>query len=406
MLSEFLACLVASSEAAETGVLLLYEPATEELVVAATLGYDLTTLRQIRLASGEAMGGAAFRTGQAGLYLSPEAIRSIRLTMAPRNRVLFQQAAAGLGQPMSAVCVPLTTAEANVGAMVLENQHRAGAFVPADLPFLEALAGMVALSIENIRLREQLQVVQALEESNRLKADLLSTLAHELRTPLTSIKGYATALLIEDLAFNPDTQRDFLEFIDEECDVLLELIHDLLESSMIDAGLLQLEPQPVRLQRLAQGVVNDIASRTQVHRFLVGFPDGFPIVDADANRVTQVLRNLLDNAVKYSPDGGLIVVRGEVRADEVVVSVADQGIGIAPEHLNRLFERFFRVRSGLGDRVVGSGLGLPIARTIVEGHGGQIWAEGQLGEGTTMYFTLPLQGLSQRPIEAEVTRDE
>jgi signal transduction histidine kinase len=341
------------------------------------------------------------------LCLTPENIQSIQLTMAPGNRALFQQAAAGLGQPMSAVCVPLmTTAEVNFGTLVLENRSRAGAFVPADLPFLEALADLAALSIENIRLREQLQVVQALEEAGRLKADLISTLAHELRTPLTSIKGYATALLINDLAFNLDTQREFLTFIDEECDVLQELIHDLLESSMIDAGLLRLEPQPVRLPRLAQGVVDDIASRTQVHRFLLDFPDAFPIVDVDANRLSQVLRNLLDNAVKYSPDGGLIVVRGEVRANEVMVSVADQGIGIAPEHLNRLFERFFRVRSGLGDRVVGSGLGLPIARTIIESHGGQIWAESRLGEGTTMNFTLPLQGLSQGPLKGEVTQDE
>jgi signal transduction histidine kinase len=92
-------------------------------------------------------------------------------------------------------------------------------------------------------------------------------------------------------------------------------------------------------------------------------------------------------------------VRGEVREDEVVISVADQGVGIAPEHLNRLFEKFFRVESGLGRRVVGSGLGLPIAHTIVESHGGRIWAESQLGEGTTLYFALPLKGLSQEPEE-------
>jgi two-component system sensor histidine kinase VicK len=147
-------------------------------------------------------------------------------------------------------------------------------------------------------------------------------------------------------------------------------------------------------------VVNDIARRTRVHRLLVDFPVDFPIVEADANRVRQVLRNLIDNAIKYSPDGGLVVVRGEIRAAEIVISVADQGIGIAPEHLNRLFERFFRVRSGLGDRVVGSGLGLPIARTVVESHGGQIWAESQLGEGTTLHFTLPLKGLAT-DIESE-----
>jgi signal transduction histidine kinase len=142
-------------------------------------------------------------------------------------------------------------------------------------------------------------------------------------------------------------------------------------------------------------VVESMTSRTQKHRFLVDFPPRFPIVDADPHRIEQVLRNLVDNAVKYSPDGGLVIVQGTVSEDEVEISVADQGVGIAPEHLNRLFEKFFRVESGLGHHVVGSGLGLPIARTIVESHGGHIWAESQVGEGTTLYFTLPLKGPSQ-----------
>jgi signal transduction histidine kinase len=231
--------------------------------------------------------------------------------------------------------------------------------------------------------------------------DLISTLAHEMRTPLTSIKGYSTALLMEDVTFSPETQREFLQFIDAECDVLETLIHDFLESSIIDAGMLRLEVQPVKLPPLLKSVVDDIARRTQVHRFVVDFSKRFPILDADPDRIAQVLRNLLDNAVKYSPEGGLIVVRGELRAEEVVISVADQGVGLTPEHLNRLFEKYFRVRSGPARHVAGTGLGLRIARAIVEGHGGRIWAESQLGVGTTFYFTLPLGGLSQQSTEAE-----
>jgi signal transduction histidine kinase len=232
--------------------------------------------------------------------------------------------------------------------------------------------------------------VQALAEANRLKSELISTLAHELRTPLTSIKGYSTALLMEEATFDAEAQQEFLRIIDQECDVLQNLIHDLLESSIIDAGLLRLQLQPVRLPRLVETVTRDIAHRAPNHRILVDFPDDFPIVDADPDRLAQVLRNILDNAVKYSPEGGLVFVRSQVHEDEIVISVADQGTGLAPEHLNRLFEKFFRVDSGLGRRVVGSGLGLPIARTIVESHGGRIWAESQLGQGTTLFFTLPL----------------
>ena len=395
MLQKLLACLVETFEAADAGVLLLYDPADERLAVRAAHGYDLAKLEQIRIAPGEARCGRVFQTGQPELYSTPEAIAAAMANLAPANGETVTAAMIGPQEPQSAVCVPLISGETKVGVLTLENLRDANSFVCADLPFLQTVADLIALSIEGARLREDFQSAQALSEANRLKAELISTLAHEMRTPLTSIKGYSTALLMEEVTFKPETQREFLQFIDEECDVLQTLIHDLLESSIIDAGLLRLEPQPLKLPLLVKNVTDDMARRTQIHRFLIDFPEHFPIVDADPDRIVQVLRNLLDNAVKYSPEGGLIVVRGEVRKDEIVVSVADQGVGLAPEHLNRLFEKFFRAKSSLGRHVVGSGLGLPICRTIVESHGGRIWAESQVGRGTTLFFTLPLEGLSQ-----------
>ncbi len=399
MLPKFLSCLIETLDAAEAGILLLHDPSDGRLTVRAAQGYDLTTLRQIRLAPGESMSGKVFQTGQAELYPTPEAIAAAMANMTPANREMFRAATIGLRQPLSAICIPLITGQTKVGVLVLENRRQPGSFVRADLPFLQGVADLIALSIGNARLNEELRTELALNEANRLKSELISTLAHEMRTPLTSIKGYSTALLMEETTFSPETQQEFLQIIDEECDILQDLIHDLLESSIIDAGLLRLELQPVRLLHLARSVIDDIARRTQKHRFLVDFPEHFPIVDADPNRIEQVLRNLLDNAVKYSPRGGVVVVRGEVREGEVVISVADQGVGIAPEHLNRLFEKFFRVKTVLGRHVVGSGLGLPIARTIVESHGGRIWAESQVGQGSTFYFTLPLRGLSQELTE-------
>jgi signal transduction histidine kinase len=398
MLPKLLSCLIETLEAADAGVLLLHDPADGRLRVKAAQGYELTTLGQIRLAPGESLSGRVFLTGQAELCLTPEATAAAMASMTPTNREIFGAATSSLRQPLSAVCVPLITDQKEVGVLMLENLRQPGSFTDADLPFLQAVADLIALSIENARLNQELHA-HSLDEANRLKAELISTLAHEMRTPLASIKGYSTALLMEEATFSPETQREFLQIIDEECDILQDLIHDLLESSIIDAGLLRLEPQPVKLPRLVQSVLNDIAHRSPKHRFLVGFPAGFPIVDADPDRIAQVLRNLLDNAVKYSPGGGLVIVRGEVGEDKVVISVADQGVGIAPEHMNRLFEKFFRVKSGLGRRVVGSGLGLPIARTIVESHGGHIWAESQVGQGTTLYFTLPLRGQGSRAEE-------
>jgi signal transduction histidine kinase len=399
MLQKFLSCLSETLEAAEAGILLLDDPSDGRLTVRAAQGYDLASLRQIRLAPGEPLCGKAFQTCQAELYPTPEAIAAARADMTPANREMFRAVTAGQRQPQSAICIPLITDQTKLGVLVLENLGQPGSFVRADLPFLQDVADLIALSIENARLNQERQAAQALDEANRLKSELISTLAHEMRTPLTSIKGYSTALLMEETTFSPETQQEFLQIIDEECDVLQDLIHDLLESSIIDAGLLRLEPQPVLLPRLAQNVTDDIEHRTREHRFLLDFPSHFPIVDADPDRIAQVLRNLLDNAVKYSPQGGWVVVRGEVREDEIVVSVADQGVGIAPEHLNRLFEKFFRVKSALGRHVVGSGLGLPIAQTIVESHGGRIWAESQVGQGSTFYFTLPLRGLSQELAE-------
>ncbi len=406
MLAAFLSCIVETLEPPEAGLMLLYDPADECLVVRAAQGYDLARLRQACLAPGEATCGKTFQTGEAQLYPTPKAVAAGRRNLTPANREIFRAAVIGRRQLRSAICIPLFAGETKVGVLRLENWHQPGSFVREDIPFLEAVADLLALSIENARLREELQTTQALEEANRLKAELISTLAHEMRTPLTSIKGYSTALLMEEATFSPETQREFLQIVDDECDILQDLIHDLLESSIIDAGLLRLEPQPVMLPRLAQSVADDMAHRAQEHRFLIDFPKNFPIVDADPHRIEQVLRNLLDNAIKYSLQGGLVVVRGEVREDEVVISVADQGVGIAPEHLNRLFEKFFRIKSALGRHVVGSGLGLPIARTIVESQGGRIWAESQVGQGSTFYFTLPLRGLSQGQTEQEEQQNE
>lgn len=162
-------------------------------------------------------------------------------TMSPGNRDSFQRAAAGVPLPRSAICVPLITPNNRVGVLLLENLRQEGSFNAADLAFLTPIGDLLALSIENAQLREELTVIRSQEEANRLKAEVVSTLAHELRTPLTSIKGYSTALLMEGVSFSPETQREFLKIIDDECSVLEDLIHDLLESSMIDAGFLRLE---------------------------------------------------------------------------------------------------------------------------------------------------------------------
>ena len=231
-------------------------------------------------------------------------------------------------------------------------------------------------------------------EGDRLRTEALALLSHELSTPLAAVKGYATAMLLEEVTWSEEKRQQFLQLIVEEVDDLQAMIRHILDTTRIEAGLLNLEPQPLRLSRLAQAVIHEMQQRTTLHNFVLDFPAEFPLIDGDPRRLKQVFRNILDNAIKYAPDGGLIIVRGVVRPQDVVVSIADQGVGISPEDMIPLFDKYFRARADNGRYIPGTGLGLPLSRTIIEAHNGRIWVESQLGEGTTIHFSLPRQGLS------------
>ncbi|MBI4671319.1 MAG: PAS domain-containing protein [Chloroflexi bacterium] len=228
------------------------------------------------------------------------------------------------------------------------------------------------------------------KELERMKSQLLSTVSHELRTPLASIKGFATTLLRQDVRWDEATQREFLRIIEEESNRLEELIDNLLDMSQVEAGALRIQKEPVRLRRVVREAVEQAQRRTEAHWFETDLPAELPRVWADPRRIRQVLNNLLENAVKYSPDGGQITVRCEVEGANVTVSVADQGQGIPPDMLERVFERFFQVDGASTRKTGGSGLGLAIAKGIVEAHGGTIWAEAAPGQGSIFRFTLPI----------------
>ena len=231
-------------------------------------------------------------------------------------------------------------------------------------------------------------------ESDAMKAQLLSTVSHELRTPLASIKGFATTLLRQDVKWDEATQRDFLRIIEEETDRLAEIIDNLLDMSQIEAGALRITKEPTQLRQMIREVVDEMRMRTEAHYFVVDLPAELPRVLVDPRRIRQVLHNLIGNAIKYSK-GGQITVACEVEGDHqgdlghVVVSVSDQGDGIPPQYLDRIFERFFQIDGASTRRVGGSGLGLSISRGIIEAHEGKIWVESVVGQGSTFRFTLP-----------------
>ncbi|HLG52034.1 MAG TPA: ATP-binding protein, partial [Chloroflexota bacterium] len=255
---------------------------------------------------------------------------------------------------------------------------------------LATLARYAAVWIENVRLFEEAAKVEALRRVDRLKSELLSTVSHELRTPLASIKGYTTSLLRTDVEWDEETRREFLQIIDEESDRLSGLIEDLLEMSEIEAGVLRVEKEPVKLSRLAQKVVRKLKPTARSHPITVSAEPDVPETMGDPRRLEQVLHNLIVNAIKYSPEGSPVTVRVERSGSDILVAVKDQGIGIAPEHLEHVFERFYRVDGKLARETGGSGLGLAISRGLVEAHGGRIWVESQVGKGSTFYFTIPI----------------
>jgi len=249
-------------------------------------------------------------------------------------------------------------------------------------------ADMVQNALESFRAAEADMDGRASQDLQAMRSEMIATLSHEIRTPLSAIKGYVTALLRTDVKWDEQTKREFLEVINEECDKMERMTSSIMDIAAMESGKVSLERFPTLLNRLIAEVVSKMAARCKKHRFLVNFEADFPVVTVDPLRIEQVAYNLLDNAVKYSPGGGLIVVSGRTLPDHVVIGVADQGRGIPAEHLNRLFEKYYRV--GSQKPVGGLGLGLPIARQLVEGHGGRIWAESTEGKGTTVYFTLPL----------------
>ena len=225
--------------------------------------------------------------------------------------------------------------------------------------------------------------------ADAMKSQLLSTVSHELRTPLASIKGFATTLLRQDVKWDEATQHDFLRIIEEEADRLTEIIDNLLDMSQIEAGALRIAKELTQLRQLIREVVDEMRMRTEAHYFVVDLPSELPRVLVDPRRIRQVLTNLIGNAIKYSQKGQ-IAVACEVTDDHVVVSVSDQGEGIPPQYLGKIFERFFQVDGASTRRVGGSGLGLAISRSIIEAHDGKIWAESIAGQGSTFRFTLPL----------------
>jgi PAS domain S-box-containing protein len=232
--------------------------------------------------------------------------------------------------------------------------------------------------------------ISRLREMENFRETILSMLGHELQTPLTIIKGYTNTLSRTDGKWDAETMRQGLQVIEEESDRLSEVMKKLLLASRLSAGAMKLEKEAVCLISVAQKVVRRLANLTSNHRFLIDFVPDFPMVMVEPQLLEQVLTNLIENAVKYSPHGGKVTITGKQKENQIFVTVADQGIGIAAEDMEYLFKRFHRLDKGQSRKIQGTGLGLYICKSIVEAHGGTLEVKSEPGKGSEFSFTLPI----------------
>jgi PAS domain S-box-containing protein len=291
----------------------------------------------------------------------------------------------------SLLILPLRTRREILGAVVIAAHDPDRQMNDEKLALAEELAERAALAAENAKLyTDQVEARRKVEDLSRLKDEFLSIASHELRTPVTSIKGYTqlakTLIMENDLA----TSEEYLDVALDQIDRMSRLILELLDVSRIETGRLEIRREPIAWSTFVRDIVHRHHTAVSDRRFHVDVPDEEDRVSGDRDRLQQVLGNLLENAVKYSPDGSEIDVTVRSEGDRIVTSVCDRGMGIPNDELALVFERFHRGRQVSSTNYGGLGLGLYITKQIVERHGGSIWVESREGVGTTFHFALPV----------------
>jgi GAF domain-containing protein/PAS domain-containing protein len=361
--------------------IMLLNPKTDMLEIRAAAGVKDRWRREARLRVGEGIAGRVVQEKRP-IYV-PDTREDPRF-------VVFDPSV------RSILCVPLIVGDRAIGALSVDDDTP-HAFQPEHERLLTVVAAQAAAAIENARLFYELRVhaeelrraYEELQEVDRLKDEIVQNVSHELRTPLTFIKGYVDLLIDGSMGPLTEAQREALRIIAEKTNLLSRLVGDIVTLQWIDRGTLAFEAVDiVGLARISVQGFQLTATRSGLEITLED-PGGPLLVWGDRERLSQVLDNLLHNAVKFSPNGGRITVRVVDRGDHAEVSVQDTGIGIPPDKLDRIFERFYQVDGSTRRRFGGMGLGLAIVKRIVEAHGGRVWAESELGKGSTFYFTIP-----------------
>jgi two-component system, OmpR family, sensor histidine kinase KdpD len=286
--------------------------------------------------------------------------------------------------------VPLVVGAVSFGTLRVERPPGHRPFTSDELRLLEAAAKQAAAALDRARLDARARMSQLDAETNQLRAAMFSSVTHDLRTPLASIKAGVTGLLDPSVEYGPMQERELLTTILEETDRLNRMVGNILDLARIRAGALAPLREGASLDEIVEAVVARMRPRLDRTTLELKLRDDLPDVPVDGVQMDQVLTNLLENAARYSPAGGEIVVSVAPYRDRVQVRVTDQGPGVAPQDRERVFEAFYR--GARSPETPGSGLGLAIANAIVTAHGGRIWIEGAPGGGAAIVFEIPVDG--------------
>ncbi len=286
--------------------------------------------------------------------------------------------------------VPVRVHGQPAGVLVLVLRPESQGMTGANARLLSAVAKQLGLGIERQRLRKEATEVEILRRADDLKTALINAVSHDLRTPLASIMTSAGSLRSTDVHWTNQERAEFAEAIEEETKRLNRIVQNLLDLSRIEAGILRPDKTPSSIRESVDTVLERLRSVAAGHHIVVTIPQQVPLVPMDPVEIDQVLTNLIENAVKYTPPGTTIEISASQANGAVSIEVADNGPGIAPASLPRVFEAFYRDPEQ-GKKTGGSGLGLAVVKGLVEAHGGTITAENREGGGARFRFTLPLE---------------
>ena len=297
--------------------------------------------------------------------------------------------------------IPLETVRAFFGEIRLWLDGTA--LTAGEERLLRAFAAQGALALERTALAQAETRAKLLEESDRMKSSLLSSVSHEFRTPIATIKAATTSLLIDDIPWETAARQDLLSAMDEEIDYLNYLVGNLLDMTRIEAGALQPNRQWNILSEILDGVLNRMHRILDKYQLDIQIPDDLPLVPVDYSQMEQVFTNLLHNSAKYAPEDSVIQISAQVDDEKtIIVKVKNEGPQVIPEHLERIFDKFYRVTEP--EKVSGTGLGLSICKGIIEAHSGRIWAE-NVPDGLAFFFSLPLTLDGKPPPQIETENE-